>query len=104
VIAELPAENWKRVSCESGSKGLREYDWTKIELVSGQQTLWNRWLLVRRSLTDPTQLAYWMVFAPNGTSMSEAVQVAGARWSIETGFGVTKNELGLDHYEVRSKR
>lgn len=43
-----------------------------------------------------------MVFAPNGTSISEAVRVAGARWSIEMGFEITKDELGLDDYEVRS--
>lgn len=45
-----------------------------------------------------------MVFAPNGTSISEAVRVAGKRWSIEMGFEITKDELGLDHYEVRSWR
>ena len=45
-----------------------------------------------------------MVFAPKGTSISEAVQVAGRRWSIEMGFEITKDELGLDHYEVRSWR
>lgn len=44
------------------------------------------------------------MFAPNGTSISEAVRVAGARWSIEMGFKITKDELGLDHYEVRSWR
>ena len=70
--------------------------------LSGQQNGWSRSLLVRRSLTDPTQLAYLMVFAPNGTSISEAVQVAGRRWNIEMGFEITKDELGLDHYEVRS--
>lgn len=36
--------------------------------------------------------------------MSEAVRVAGTRWSIEIGFEITKDELGLDHYEVRSWR
>lgn len=45
-----------------------------------------------------------MVFAPSGTSLSEAVRVAGARWNIEMGFEVTKDHLGLDHYEVRSWR
>ena len=104
VIASQPVETWQRLSCGQGSKGSREYDWTKIELVSEQQALWSRWLLARRSLTDPTQLAYFMVFAPNGTSISEAVRVAGARWSIEVGFEITKDELGLDHYEVRSWR
>lgn len=104
VIAELPAEAWQRLSCGVGSKGLREYDWVWIELVSQQQVGWSRWLLVRRKLSDPLQLAYFMVFAPTRTSMPEAVRVAGARWSIESGFEITKNELGLDHYEVRSWR
>lgn len=102
VIAKLPAEAWQRLSCGVGSKGLREYDWAKIELVSQPQVGWSRWLLVRRKLSDPLQLAYFMVFAPSSTSMPEAVRVAGARWSIESGFEITKNELGLDHYEVRS--
>ncbi len=60
--------------------------------------------MARRKLSDPLQLAYFMVFAPSGTSISEAVRVAGARWSIEMGFEITKDQLGLDHYEVRSWR
>jgi SRSO17 transposase len=103
VIAELPAEVWQRLSCGVGSKGLREYNWAKIELVS-QQVGWSRWLLVRRKLSQELQLAYLMVFAPSSTSMPEAVRVAGARWSIEMGFEITNNELGLDRYEVRSWR
>jgi SRSO17 transposase len=29
------------------------------------------------------------------------VRVAGTRWAIEDGFQQAKNEVGLDHYEVR---
>lgn len=72
--------------------------------MSGQKAGWNRWLLARRKLSDRSHLAYFIVFAPSGTSMSEAVRVAGARWSIEMGFEITKDHLGLDHYEVRSWR
>lgn len=104
VIAEQSVYSWQRLSCGQGSKGPREYDWNWIELVSSRPSGWGRWLLARRSLSDPTQLAYFTVFAPNGTSISEAVRVAGARWSIEMGFKITKDELGLDHYEVRSWR
>lgn len=104
LIADLPAETWQRLSCGVGSKGAREFDWVWVGLVSQPQKSWSRWLLVRRKLSDPTQLAYFMVFAPNSTSMSEAVRVAGARWNIEMGFEVTKDQLGLDHYEVRSWR
>lgn len=30
------------------------------------------------------------------------MRVAGARWSIEMGFEITQDQLGLDNYEVRS--
>ena len=30
------------------------------------------------------------------------VWVDGRRWAIEDSFGITKNELGLDHNETRS--
>jgi hypothetical protein len=29
------------------------------------------------------------------------VRVAGSRWSVEEVFQATKNEVGLDHYQVR---
>ncbi len=32
------------------------------------------------------------------------IAAAGRRWTIEEDFEVTKGELGLDHYEVRSVR
>ncbi|WP_146134129.1 hypothetical protein [Chlorogloea sp. CCALA 695] len=46
--------NWQRLSCGVGSKGLCEYDWVWIELVSQQQVGWSRWLLVCRKLSNPT--------------------------------------------------
>ena len=65
VIAEQLVEKWQRLSCGQGSKGPREYDWTWIELVCGQQTGWGRWLLARRSLTDPTQRRLFDGVCPN---------------------------------------
>ena len=59
------------------------------------------WLLMRRSLTDPLQKAYYFVFAPPGTTLQEMVKAIGARWHIEEDFETAK-DLGLDHYEVRS--
>jgi SRSO17 transposase len=42
--------------------------------------------------------------SPNSssTTLQDVIQVAGARWVIETGFEAVKNEAGLDEYEVRS--
>jgi SRSO17 transposase len=55
-------------------------------------------LLVRRSLTDG-ELAYYVVFAPAGTSLQILVTVAGQRWTIEECFELGKNEVGLDEYQ-----
>ena len=44
------------------------------------------WLLARRSLSDPTEVAYYRVFAPTDTPIAEMVRVAGMRWAIEASF------------------
>src|SRR5207248_1512662 len=59
------------------------------------------WLLVRRCLDDPHELAYYLVWAPPDTPLSLMVQAIGARWHIEEDLHACK-ALGLDHYEVRS--
>jgi hypothetical protein len=59
------------------------------------------WVLMRRSLTDPNEKAYYFVSAPKGTSLPEMVAAIGAGFHIEEDFENAK-DLGLDHYEVRS--
>ena len=60
-----------------------------------------RWLLVRRSLADPAECAYFRAYAPATTSPAQLVRVAGARWAVEEAFAQAKGEVGLDQYEVR---
>jgi SRSO17 transposase len=60
-----------------------------------------RWLLVRRSIDDPSELAFYVCWGPAATALIGLVRVAGARWAVEEGFEQTKGEVGLDHYEVR---
>ena len=63
---------------------------------------WGHYLLVRRSLTDLKELAYYVVFAPKERAdLPGLVQVAARRWEIEVGFEAAKGECGLDQYEVR---
>jgi SRSO17 transposase len=59
------------------------------------------WLLGRRSLSDPTDLAYYLCHGPANTPLRELVRVAGARWAIEESFQTAKGEVGLDQYQVR---
>jgi SRSO17 transposase len=101
ICADLPAEAWRRIEVGAGSKGPRLYDWACGRLPHPTADGWAQWLLVRRSLSDPADLAFYRVFAPADTSLAEMARVAGARWSIEEGFERAKGEVGLDQYEVR---
>jgi len=96
---------WQRLSAGAGSKGPRLYDWARLELSSPAPAGWERWLVIRRSIAvgaKPPKLAYVLVFARQGTTLQEMVQVIGARWTVEQCFEVGKGEVGLDEYEVRS--
>ena len=92
--------DWQRLSAGDGAKGPRLYDWAYREYPSLQPG-WNRGLLVRRSLTEPDKLTYYLTFAPETTPVSALVNVAGTRWTIESCFEAAKGEVGLDQYEVR---
>lgn len=60
-----------------------------------------RTLLARRSIADPTDIAYYLCFHPDNVEREEIVRIAGARWAIEECFQAAKGECGLDHYQVR---
>ena len=57
--------------------------------------------MVRRSLSNPGELAYYVCYGPAGTSLEELARVAGTRWAIEECFEEAKGQVGLDQYEVR---
>jgi hypothetical protein len=63
---------------------------------------WDHWLLIRRSIADPTDLAFYVTFGPHLTELYELAAVAGLRWTIEECFQSAKGETGLDHCEARS--
>ena len=56
---------------------------------------------MRRNPLDPTDEAYFRVFAPAETSLQTLAQVAGQRWTVEECVELAKGEVGLDQYEVR---
>ncbi|MBM2324350.1 IS701 family transposase [Marivita cryptomonadis] len=102
MISELPTEAWQPLSAGEGAKGQRLYDWAWVPL--GYQTAegFSRWLLARRSLRDPQNIAYYFAHARTGTTLAELAAAAGLRWTIEECFLRTKDDLGLDHCEARS--
>ncbi len=100
LAAAVPAEGWVGASAGQGAKGRRLYDWARVELAVPAGPGMARWLLVRRSRRDG-ELAFYACFGPAQTSLLGLVRVAGTRWAVEEGFQQAKNEVGLDHYEVR---
>lgn len=102
LLANLPSEGWQRISAGEGAKGVRWYDWQRLELDESAQDGFQRWLVVRRSLSDASDVTAYIAFAPVGTSLSQQVEVAGTRWTVEESIQTGKGEVGLDHYEVRS--
>jgi SRSO17 transposase len=102
LVAGLPAAAWATLSAGAGSQGERLYDWACLQLPYERAPGTARWLLVRRSLSDPTELAYYRAFGSAGTPLPALVRVAGLRWAIEEGFEDAKGAVGLDQYEVRT--
>lgn len=102
LLAEVPSDAWQRLSCGVGSKGPRRYDWARTRVNGPEPEQCQRWLLIRRSVSDPTELAYFMCGGPPATTLDQLVAVTGKRWVIEDLFELAKGDCGLDEYEVRS--
>lgn len=100
VIAGLPERAWERLSCGDGAHGPRVYDWARAEIRPWREPGKGHWLLARQSLTDPADIAYYICFAAEHTTLAELVRVAASRWAVEECFQAAKNETGLDHYQV----
>jgi SRSO17 transposase len=92
------ADGWNYRSAGPGSKGERNYAWAWIGTASAQHHL-----LVRRSMSDPTDLAFFYCYRPPGrpATLPALVRVAGRRWPIEEDFRTGKDHLGLDQSQVR---
>ena len=106
LIAQAPEDAWQKISCGDGAKGPRVYDWASARLPSisifdGDEPTHHRWILARRSLKRPDEIAYYFAYAPVTCTVADLARVAGMRWAIEECFQAAKNECGLDEYEVR---
>jgi SRSO17 transposase len=88
------------------TKGPRVYDWAAAKLPAiaefdGDHPTHDPWVLARRSLARPEEIAYYLAYAPVGTDVPELARIAGSWWAIEECFQAAKNECDLDQYEVR---
>lgn len=103
AVATWPSTHWHRIAISAGEKGPIAYDWAAVRMVERVDTLPGRdsWLLVRRSISDPQELAFYLSNANADTSLETLARIASQRYKIEQCFEEAKGETGLDHYEVR---
>lgn len=103
VVAGWPSAQWQRLSVGDGEKGPRLYDWARARVVESRHRLPGPevWLLARRSIADPSEVAYYLALAAPDVRLASLAQVAATRYTIEQCFEEAKGETGLDHYEVR---
>jgi SRSO17 transposase len=100
LAGQVPARAWRQLSAGDGAKGPRVYAWARVPIRPLREPGRGHWLLVRRSLKDG-ELAFYVCYGPARTTLAELVQVAGARWMVESSFQQAKGEAGLDHDQVR---
>ncbi len=93
-----PAAAWQTASAGHGSKGERDYGWAWLATASA-----SHYLLIRRRLTDPAELAYFFCHVPAGRvcSFTTLIRIAGRRWPVEEDFGLGKSWFGLAKSQVR---
>jgi SRSO17 transposase len=94
----VPARAWQTASAGHGSKGERDYGWAWLATASRRHHL-----LIRRSLADPADLAYFYCHIPAGRacSFTSLIRVAGRRWPVEEDFALGKSWFGLADSQVR---
>jgi SRSO17 transposase len=94
-------QGWNRRSAGNGSKGRRLYDWAWIATASPRHHL-----LIRRSISNPSELAYYLAYVPahHVCSLTDLVRVAGTRWAVEDDFQSAKQTVSLDGAQVRGYR
>jgi len=102
-------KTWQRYRIKDTEKGAEVWEvkwlhvWRKTEekLPSKQQTL-----IVARNVRTG-EVKYFLsnqVVGRSGVTLRDLLRIAFSRWSIEACFRISKEELGMDHFEVRGWR
>ena len=68
---------------------------------AGGDQLPRHWLLIRRKISGPADLAFFYAHAPGLVSLPILIKVAGKRWPVEECFQQGKGQAGLDQHQVR---
>ena len=78
LASQVDESSWQRLSADYGTKGPRAYDWATMAIRPLREPGREYWLLARRSVSKPAELAYYLCFGPAETVLDELVRVAAA--------------------------
>ena len=103
LVAGLPDSAWRRYRVKQGAKGPIRADFAFVRAAALRDQLPGPevWVVLRRSLGDPTELKIFLSNAPADTPRQELVRLSGMRWPIETCFEEAKSNLGMADYQTR---
>ena len=100
----LPRAAWTRHRIKEGSKGPIIADFAFLHVTTVRDSLPGPrvWVIFRRQVCPTPELKFYFSNAPSACSHAELIRICGLRWPVETTLEEGKDELGMDHYEVRS--
>ena len=104
LVKTLPASAWTRHRIKQGSKGPIIADFAFLHVTTVRDGLPGPrvWVIFRRQVCPTPELKFYLSNAPASCSHAELIRVCGLRWPVETTLEEGKDELGMDHYQVRS--
>ena len=80
LVEEVPADGWHRLSAGEGAQGPRFYDWAYTPDGGDAAPSWEKGLLIRRSLGEPQDVAFYLTHAAHGTALADL-----GRWPAHGG-------------------
>jgi SRSO17 transposase len=106
LAAALPPSAWQVAQIQEGSKGplLAEVACVRAVAVRAGLPGPDVWVVLRRALDAPRELKAYLSNGAADTPPERLVWLLGLRWPVEQAIKEAKDELGLDHYEVRGWR
>lgn len=101
----LRPTDWQRFIIHEGSKGPLDVEIVVVRVTMAEDGLPARdeWLVVRRPV-GKKRVKHWKFYrsnAPADTALTTLARLTAWRWPVESVIEECKDELGLDHYEVR---
>jgi len=102
-------QKWRKVRIKDGDNGpvVWEIKHAPLYRKQGENGLpcATHYLVVARNVLNPKEVKYFfsnLVPGHHGVTLERLLWVAFSRWPIEKCFRQSKDELGMDHFEIRS--